>query len=188
DGSFFAAPQRRHKQIFWSVSCETMDYDIRGKVFQTINEDVQIFFHGIDGKSAFQIVQCQISPFQYMKELKLYPLDIPVVQIFHSLQYILAAFTGKSQNSMDNDFQIPLPKSLHSLFKTGERISSADICCSPFMNGLKPQLYPHGFYLIQLFQKSQYIWSQTVRAGANRNSRYLRMIYGLCIDFSQIFH
>src|SRR5699024_2865207 len=44
------------------------------------------------------------------------------------------------------------------------------------------------FYLIQLFQKSQYIWSQTVRAGANRNSRYLRMIYSLCIDFSQIFH
>ena len=140
-------------------------------VFQTINKDVQIFFHGIVGKSAFQIVLCQISPFQYMKKLELYPLDIPVVQIFHSFQYILAAFTGKSQNGMDYDIQIPLPKSFHSLFKTGERISSADICCSPFMNGLKPQLYPYRFYLIQLFQKSEYIWTQTVRESAKSEGK-----------------
>ena len=139
-------------------------------------------------KSSCKIIICQVCPFQNMKKLKLDPLDVFFVQISHCLKNLFPALSRKLQNRMNDHFDIPFAEILHSLIEAGKPISPSDVLSCFFMDRLKPQLDPYRLDPVQLFQKIQYLLSQTVRSGSYRQGYDPWMRHCLLKNLPEIFH
>ena len=123
-----------------------------------------------------------------MQQLQLDSLDGKFVEIFHGFQNRPGILAGKPQNGVDNTVQIPPVKLRCGLFKTGKRISSADVGRGFFVYGLQSQFHPDRFAAVQLFQQFQNVGSQTVRPGADGQGGHRRMGEGFGENFPQIIH
>ena len=73
-----------------------------------------------------------------MEKLKLNTLNIFMIQIGYGLENIFPAFSGKPQDSVDNNFQIALSEFFDSLLKTGKSVASPNICGGFIMDSLQP--------------------------------------------------
>ena len=58
-----------------------------------------------------------------MKKLQLDSLNVPAVQILHSLEHILLRLSGQSQNRVNHHFQPCPSQTFRCLRKAGQRVS-----------------------------------------------------------------
>lgn len=71
--TFGAAPERRDQKIFRSVTGHTVDDKIRGKMIQTGDQKIEIFFPGERLKLSGKIIIGKIRAFEYVKQLQFVP-------------------------------------------------------------------------------------------------------------------
>ena len=50
-----AAPQRSNEKVFGTITGKTVDDHFRRKQFHTVNNQIDIFFHGIEGERILQV-------------------------------------------------------------------------------------------------------------------------------------
>ena len=72
-------------------------------MFQTFNQQIQIFFSFVNMKLPGEVIIRQIRPTKYMQQLQLDTLYIPSVQIVHRLKDIRIRLSRKSKYRMDDD-------------------------------------------------------------------------------------
>ena len=83
---------------------------LRRQQGHAVNDQIQVFLQGHNGKWMLFVNRCHVGALQYMEKLQLDTLDILCSQIAYSLQHLFTVFAWKSQNDMDNGLQIPCPE------------------------------------------------------------------------------
>ena len=102
-----------------------------------------------------------------MKELELDAEGLKASDIGYRFQHLLVCLARQSQDNVSNYRDLALREAIHRILEACQGKAAADEAPSLGMDGLQPQLYPYGLYLVQLFQEGKDVFRQAVRACGN---------------------
>lgn len=90
----------------------------------------------------------EICASQNVEKLELDPLNVLLAEPGNGLKHILTAFSGESEDHMDDDFKTADAKMSKCVLKAGERITAPNKTGAFLVNCLKTKLNPDRLDLV----------------------------------------
>ena len=109
-------------------------------------------------------------------------------QVIDGREHHLPRLPGQSQDHMDDNREPCGLQAAQGILVDMQVIAPPDIPGRLRMDGLQPQLHPHGLHPVQLFQQRHHLLRKAVRPGADGQGHDRLLCHGLRKKLFQILH